>query len=169
MLGRWACRIGSALLLVCFSQVCDTFMTKQFRPFRAMKSISHIAKAATSRSMFSGIVEVIGCFEYAVPMVLLMVFPSSMVLHSQDVGLVRATTKDKVMEMWDKTRQQGLEVTIASKIAASDAYIGCSIAVNGVCLTVTSFDADKVSALCGIILGYDSGRRSNLKLYYFSV
>ena len=48
------------------------------------------------------------------------------------------------MILWDGSTGSGVELTVRSKIAVSDASIGCSIAVNGVCLTATSFDLEKV-------------------------
>ena len=38
----------------------------------------------------------------------------------------------------------GTELVIESNKALEDAYVGCSIAVNGVCLTATSFIDNKV-------------------------
>ena len=51
---------------------------------------------------------------------------------------------NKKMVLWDGSLGEGVELTVRSKIAVSDASIGCSIAVNGVCLTATSFDDEKV-------------------------
>jgi riboflavin synthase len=48
------------------------------------------------------------------------------------------------MVLWDGSTGSGVELTVRSKIAVSDASIGCSIAVNGVCLTATSYDLEKV-------------------------
>lgn len=50
------------------------------------------------------------------------------------------------MTLWDGSVGIGTELTIRSPVAVSDAVIGCSIAVNGVCLTATSFDNEKVTA-----------------------
>jgi riboflavin synthase len=44
--------------------------------------------------------------------------------------------------LWDGSTGEGWKLTVKAKLALVDAYIGCSIAVNGVCLTVTAFDAE---------------------------
>lgn len=46
--------------------------------------------------------------------------------------------------MWDGSVSEGVELTIKSLKAIEDAYVGCSIAVNGVCLTAVSYDHEKV-------------------------
>jgi riboflavin synthase len=48
------------------------------------------------------------------------------------------------MTLWDGSKGTGVEMSIKSRMAVSDAYVGCSIAVNGVCLTAISFDHEKV-------------------------
>ncbi|RYY83583.1 hypothetical protein EON63_10935 [archaeon] len=48
------------------------------------------------------------------------------------------------MRLWDGSLGEGVELTVASTLAVSDASIGCSIAVNGVCLTAITFDHEKV-------------------------
>lgn len=64
--------------------------------------------------------------------------------------------KVKEMTMWDGQVMEGTEVTIHSPLAVSDATLGCSIAVNGVCLTVISFDKEKVDlSLLILLLLYD--------------
>jgi riboflavin synthase alpha subunit len=50
----------------------------------------------------------------------------------------------KEMDLWDGSRAEGVELTVQSNECLKDAYIGCSIAVNGVCLTATSIQRDKV-------------------------
>ena len=52
--------------------------------------------------------------------------------------------KEEEMSAWDSpgTMVKGVTLTIAGKVALEGAYDGCSIAVNGVCLTVTNFDKD---------------------------
>lgn len=49
------------------------------------------------------------------------------------------------MLLWDGSISEGVELTVCSRKALEDAYIGCSIAVNGVCLTATYLDTEKVS------------------------
>ncbi|KAF4747307.1 Riboflavin synthase alpha chain [Perkinsus olseni] len=47
-----------------------------------------------------------------------------------------------VRPMVEGKPDDGITVDIRSKVACSDAYIGCSIAVEGVCLTATEINAD---------------------------
>eukprot|EP01039_Chlorochromonas_danica_P003064 gene3064-3346_t len=86
----------------------------------------------TRREMFSGIIE--------------------------DIGTVAEVNKVKEMIMWDGQVMEGTEVTIHSPLAVSDATLGCSIAVNGVCLTVISFDKEKFT----VGVSPETLRRSNL-------
>jgi len=77
-----------------------------------------VSAAATARSlplmMFTGIVE--------------------------EMGTVVSLEERDDMPMWDGTKGKGTELTVSAKIALEDAYLGCSISVNGVCLTATSLD-----------------------------
>ena len=77
-----------------------------------------IQQSTTAHHMFSGIIEEMGTVE--------------------DINF---TTK---MKMWDGTIGEGVELTIKADVAVQEAYIGCSIAVNGVCLTATAYDVTKV-------------------------
>ena len=56
-------------------------------------------------------------------------------------------------------KNTGLEITVRGKIATKNVKIGDSIAVNGVCLTVTSFSRDTFSA----DVMYETVKRSGLK------
>lgn len=51
----------------------------------------------------------------------------------------------KIMEIWDGSVAEGVELTVKANTSLNDAYLGCSIAVNGVCLTATSIKNDQVS------------------------
>jgi len=68
----------------------------------------------THRSMFTGIVE--------------------------EMGSVISLEENIEMEMWDNSIGIGTELTIHGDIAMQDSYLGCSISVNGVCLTATKLD-----------------------------
>lgn len=63
---------------------------------------------------------------------------------AQEIGIVESFSPNQKMVLWDGSIGSGVELTVRSRIAVSDASIGCSIAVNGVCLTATSFDDEKV-------------------------
>jgi riboflavin synthase len=58
----------------------------------------------------------------------------------QAKGLVTKVEPTKAMTLWDGTQGEGHVLTIKSQAMMEDIYLGCSIATNGVCLTVTSFD-----------------------------
>lgn len=53
--------------------------------------------------------------------------------------------ESKELILWDGSIAEGVELTVNSKICLSDAYKGCSISINGVCLTAVSIDNGKVS------------------------
>ena len=90
------------------------------------------SRAPHVRAMFSGIVE--------------------------EMGTVRRLEKVDRMEMWDGTVGEGWELEVNGKVALEGATLGCSIAVNGVCLTATEFDDSK----CTFGLAPETLRRSNL-------
>ena len=69
----------------------------------------------------------------------------------EEVGRVRATTLDA---------EQGKALTIECRTVVADAHIGDSIAVNGICLTVTAFDQNSFS----VGVSPETLRRTNLGL-----
>ena len=69
------------------------------------------------RAMFSGIVEEMG-------------------------SVTSLVTNDKAA-LWDGSVGEAVELTVKAKTVLEGAALGCSIAVNGVCLTVTSFDDEE--------------------------
>mmetsp|Transcript_43048 Transcript_43048/g.127626 ORF Transcript_43048/g.127626 Transcript_43048/m.127626 type:complete len:243 (+) Transcript_43048:92-820(+) len=66
----------------------------------------------------------------------------------EEMGTVVAIVKDANLLMWDGSRSEGFVLRIKSKIALENAYIGCSIAVNGTCLTATKLDPDAFEVNC---------------------
>lgn len=60
------------------------------------------------------------------------------------MGTIEILKVNPKMVQWDGSIGEGVELTVNSKVALGDAYIGCSIAVNGVCLTAISFDDKQV-------------------------
>ena len=78
----------------------------------------------------------------------------------EDMGTVDELVPDQKMTLWDGSTGVGTQLTIVSPIAMEDAYIGCSIAVNGVCLTATSIDNQTAKFCVG--LAPETLRRSNL-------
>lgn len=69
----------------------------------------------------------------------------------EEIGSVRATTLDA---------ERGNAVTITCRTVVSDAHLGDSIAVNGICLTVTAFDHDSFT----VGVSPETLRRTNLGL-----
>ena len=112
------------VLLVLMSHVAS------WRPLPRVNHIMYgrrrIQTNTAKRHMFSGIVEEMGTVE--------------------DINF---TTK---MKMWDGTIGEGVELTIRAAVAVEEAYIGCSIAVNGVCLTATAYDVTKVRRIIHIVV-----------------
>jgi riboflavin synthase len=60
------------------------------------------------------------------------------------MGTVEKLYVNQRMVQWDGSVGEGVELTVRAKTALVDAYIGCSIAVNGVCLTAISYDQETV-------------------------
>jgi riboflavin synthase len=82
----------------------------------------------------------------------------------EEIGTVNALNINKNMITWDGKEVQGVELKINCNQILEDAYIGCSIAVNGVCLTVTEFDKNVNYFVVG--LAPETLRRSNLGIRY---
>lgn len=58
----------------------------------------------------------------------------------EEMGSVASLVKNEAVQLWDGSVGEGVELTVRAKTALEGATKGCSISVNGVCLTVTSFD-----------------------------
>lgn len=65
-----------------------------------------------------------------------------------EMGEVMKVDRKADMVMWDGSVSEGFVLRIKCKVALEGAYIGCSIAVNGTCLTVTAFDAEAFEVNC---------------------
>lgn len=66
----------------------------------------------------------------------------------EEMGEVLAVDRKADMEMWDGSRSEGFVLRIKCKKAVEGAYVGCSIAVNGTCLTATTFDDSSFEVNC---------------------
>eukprot|EP00747_Dinoflagellata_sp_TGD_P152222 gnl/TRDRNA2_/TRDRNA2_177280_c0_seq2.p1 gnl/TRDRNA2_/TRDRNA2_177280_c0~~gnl/TRDRNA2_/TRDRNA2_177280_c0_seq2.p1 ORF type:complete len:247 (-),score=52.51 gnl/TRDRNA2_/TRDRNA2_177280_c0_seq2:138-848(-) len=64
------------------------------------------------------------------------------------MGEVVAVEHKMDLEMWDGSKSEGFVLRVKSKVALQEAYIGCSIAVNGTCLTVTAMDSETFDVNC---------------------
>lgn len=107
---------------------------------RGRSRATHIARHATApaaarpRAMFSGIVE--------------------------EMGTAIALRERDDMKLWDGTTGSGWELSVGASVVLDDATEGCSIAVNGVCLTVVDFDV--ASGRFSVGLAPETLRRTNL-------
>lgn len=61
----------------------------------------------------------------------------------EEMGSVASLVKNPAVKLWDGSVGEGFELTVRAKTVLDGASDGCSIAVNGVCLTVTSFDEER--------------------------
>mmetsp|Transcript_63887 Transcript_63887/g.178771 ORF Transcript_63887/g.178771 Transcript_63887/m.178771 type:complete len:248 (-) Transcript_63887:170-913(-) len=66
----------------------------------------------------------------------------------EEMGTVIGLDRKADLVMWDGSKSEGFVLKIKCKVALQGAYIGCSIAVNGTCLTVTAFDAQTFEVNC---------------------
>jgi riboflavin synthase len=74
------------------------------------------------------------------------------------MGTVEALNVNSKMVQWDGSVGEGVELTVKAGVALDEAYIGCSIAVNGVCLTATVLEQDSFT----VGLAPETLRRTNL-------
>ena len=58
----------------------------------------------------------------------------------EEMGTVLELNHVNDMVLWDGTVGSGTELVVQADTVLQDAYLGCSICVSGVCLTVTEFD-----------------------------
>lgn len=66
----------------------------------------------------------------------------------EEMGTVKLVERRQALEMWDGSKAPGFVITIKCEVALKDAYIGCSICVNGTCLTATELSADTFTVNC---------------------
>ena len=66
----------------------------------------------------------------------------------EEIGLVRSLTQSDDVALWNGERGTGWILVIEGAVVLDGAYDGCSIAVNGTCLTVTSFDNSSFTVGC---------------------
>jgi len=88
----------------------------------------------------------------------------------EEIGQVLSLTRDPNLLLWDGSRGEGFVLTVQCSKVLGGAYIGCSIAVNGTCLTVTSLSVTHPGSVndaeCGgtftVNLAPETIRRTNL-------
>jgi riboflavin synthase len=66
----------------------------------------------------------------------------------EEMGTVVSLTRRGDVALWDGTTGEGWVLVVGARAALAGAYLGCSIAVNGTCLTVTAFDGDTFTVGC---------------------
>lgn len=76
--------------------------------------------------------------------------------------VVSLETKDDI-PLWDGTVGHGTEMVVQGDVVLEGAYLGCSISVNGVCLTATELDFDNKQFKVG--LAPETLRKTNLGTY----
>ncbi|CAM9641870.1 unnamed protein product [Discosporangium mesarthrocarpum] len=77
----------------------------------------------------------------------------------EEMGSIGSIIKNDKVALWDGTVGEGVELTVKAKTALEGATVGCSISVNGVCLTVTEFNDREFK----VGLAPETLRRSNLE------
>ena len=100
-------------------------------------SAASVRRSKITRHMFTGIIEEMG-------------------------EVISLETKDDVT-LWDGSKGKGSEMVLKGDIVLDGAYLGCSISVNGVCLTATEIDEDAKTFKVG--LAPETLRKTNLGIY----
>uniref|UniRef100_K3WWR6 Riboflavin synthase n=1 Tax=Globisporangium ultimum (strain ATCC 200006 / CBS 805.95 / DAOM BR144) TaxID=431595 RepID=K3WWR6_GLOUD len=76
----------------------------------------------------------------------------------EEIGTVVAMEERDDLLLWNGERGRGWELTVQAPLARDGAYLGCSIAINGTCLTATALDDDRIA----FGVAPESLRRTNL-------
>ncbi|GLD96147.1 hypothetical protein PINS_up004825 [Pythium insidiosum] len=63
----------------------------------------------------------------------------------EELGTVVSMQERDDLLLWNGDRGSGFELVVRVKLALEGAYIGCSIAINGTCLTATTIDGDEIA------------------------
>jgi len=77
----------------------------------------------------------------------------------EEMGRIRSLEKVTGLELWDGSVGEGWEMDVEASEVLDQASLGCSIAVNGVCLTVTEFDERSFK----VGLAPETMKRSNMR------
>ena len=130
------------VLLLIFSAVIVGYGFAPPTTRRVSTTLSIITSAspsssATSLQMFTGIIE--------------------------EMGEVQSLETKDDMVLWDGSTGSGTEMIIKGDVVMDGAYLGCSISVNGVCLTATELNFDDNTFKVG--LAPETLRKTNLGTY----
>jgi len=68
----------------------------------------------------------------------------------EEIGTVVALEERDDMELWDGSVGKGTILTVKGDVVMDGAYLGCSIAVSGVCLTATHLDQEEKQFTVGL-------------------
>ncbi|KAG7392938.1 Riboflavin synthase alpha chain [Phytophthora pseudosyringae] len=63
----------------------------------------------------------------------------------EEIGTVVSMQERSDLLLWDGERGTGFELVVRVTVALEGAYLGCSVAVNGTCLTATGIEEDRVA------------------------
>lgn len=126
-----------ALLIVASAALALAQVGHGFSPPMCVRSPTPTTMSPSSRQMFTGIIEEMG-------------------------EVISLDTKDD-MTLWDGSKGSGTDMVIKGDVVMGGAYLGCSISVNGVCLTATELDFDNNTFKVG--LAPETLRKTNLGTY----
>ncbi|TMW57564.1 hypothetical protein Poli38472_003489 [Pythium oligandrum] len=76
----------------------------------------------------------------------------------EEIGIVVSMQQRNDLLLWNGERGSGYELVVEVQVAQEGAYIGCSVAVNGTCLTATVIEGKHIS----FGVAPESLRRTNL-------
>jgi len=68
----------------------------------------------------------------------------------EEIGQVVSLEEREDVELWDGSVGAGTVLTVKGDVALQGAYLGCSIAVSGVCLTATAIEPEKQQLTFGL-------------------
>ena len=78
----------------------------------------------------------------------------------EEMGEVVSLTRSETVKQWDGSVSEGWVLVVRGRVVLEGAYEGCSIAVNGTCLTVVEFDPSALTFTVGC--APETMRRTNL-------
>ncbi|KAF8819318.1 putative Riboflavin synthase [Cardiosporidium cionae] len=64
----------------------------------------------------------------------------------EEIGRIQSIERDILISTWDGSEALGYRIYVSCKECLDGAYIGCSISVNGVCLTVVNLNETEFAA-----------------------
>jgi len=80
----------------------------------------------------------------------------------EEIGTINRVNAETNIELWDGSMSEGVIFNVVANETLQNSYIGCSISLNGVCLTVIEIDSQLSTYSFGV--SKETLRRSNLKV-----